>query len=166
LWLRMSFQCRFANTKYVVLKYRVSETAFTTLLKQRRGAKRESRAWYSCIADQRHVLERGGAGHLWEDAGSRRLVLRELWPRFERSGRHETNLGQRGLKVARARLRSRGLRWRGVWLATRLCARYPIPVWRLLTRKQGGQVKYLTAQEAEKKLRFRSTSSGRDRVKS
>jgi glycosyltransferase involved in cell wall biosynthesis len=147
LWLRMSFECRFANTVHVLLKYRLAETAFAALLKQGRGSRRQSRAWYTCVARQRHMLEHSGSGCLWQDRSSRELVLRELWRRFERSGLHETNIVRRGLKVVRARLRSPGLRWRGVELAARLCLSYPVAVCRFLTARSYAAIHYVSARE-------------------
>ena len=67
LWLRMSRNCRLANTKHIVAKYRINSSGMESQIVRQIFPSRTSKSWYSCVARQRHLLEKEDAGYLWDD---------------------------------------------------------------------------------------------------
>ncbi len=147
LWLRMCLDCRLANTRYIVLRLRLSSAGMEVLSAEEGKASRRSRAWYSSVAMQRYLLQKAGAGNLWHNTETQHRTLDMLWARFEKSRLHEATMARRGLSLVRADLKSPGLRWRGVITGTRLFTRYPTAVFRSLLRRRCPKLEYLSPQE-------------------
>ena len=147
LWLRMSRDCRFANTKETVLKLRLNSNSVQSNGSRMKGHSRSSVGWYISVARQRHLLEKAGAGHLWKDSKIREQILELLWPRVLKSGLDRSILANRMLALVRADLNTPGLRLRGIGRGVRLCCGHPISTLRYLIRRKYPDQAFLKAQE-------------------
>jgi glycosyltransferase involved in cell wall biosynthesis len=147
LWLRMSRNYRFANTKHIVGKYRINKSGIDSQVVRQILPSRTSNSWYHCVAKQRHLLEKEGAGYIWDDLETRERILDHLWPRFIKCGCHQSVLVNRSLAHIRADLKSPGQRWRGLLSAARLYAHRPIATTKYIFMRRRSEPQYLVAEE-------------------
>jgi glycosyltransferase involved in cell wall biosynthesis len=147
LWFRMSKDCRFANTNQVVLKLRLNSQGMESQIVKRGNLSRNSSSWFICVARQRHQFEKEGAGHLWRDPRIRKLILDLLWPKFVKSGYHQSIFTNRALALIRADLKTSQYIYRGLFRAACLCLNHPISTIRYLVARKHPKPTFLSIQD-------------------
>jgi len=153
LWLRMSRDCRFANTKRIVLRLRLHTQSMESRITKTDIPSRTSGSWWVCVARQRYFLEKEGAGNLWNDDATRERILDLLWPRFIKSGLHKSRLVNRSLALIHADLKTPGRKFAALSAALRLCLSMPFVTARYLLLRRQSQPRYLSAREVAISLR-------------
>ncbi len=156
LFLRMSFDCRFANLPKILFQYRKHAQSATGKLRYISN-ERKGLIWWTAVALQRYHLIKDGFGEFWDDTNARETLFTMLEERLENSLYVKQMVFTREWQIAKADMSVQGRRLQGIVRALR-AVRYPdaliTRVIRRLTKR--GVItppKYVTAKELREALR-------------